>query len=701
MGGFKNLSAKLKNGKIFFLLIALWFGLEYFIFGPFSYGRVSDNLDAFAVRAILAWRAVFSGGLSYWQPYFTGGMDRLSNMASMSEIGNLIFFLPSWLASAIIIVGGIFLGGYYTFRLSHEILGFGKKASAAAGALLSLFLITEDLTPFITGVAILPFVLFYLEKIFFNQRLSPLKKGFYFLIIGVIYSFFSSLVLTLPFISVAIIIWFAAVRKQKSFYFYLALLLFFLPAGLLKFQEAWSLLVNSPLSRRGGEITRFQVSFKQYFFLAKSFFVINSVSLFFIAAGIVFIRKNKLFATLSALALFFLFFPPLYPIIAGTDFGRFFGPFRNFDFSRFYLLIPFFASISVAAALDHFKGAKLKIVSSNEGRERNLNPQSILAVICLALILLTNFSLKIKHFNFWLRAGSYYANTYSPDLKALVKQTANEPPFRIATLNLKPTVSCPCLSNFFELETVDASVDVTSRRVDDFFSLMSGDFSTKTSMYFFANLEDKTLIKMAEDFDPAKVIDLPLLSLFNARFVVTDNLINSPDWELLPTPSAAAWRPWGKMGEIEKIKFLLKENFTGKKVLIYENKNYFPRFFLTKKVRVFASEADLLEELATATMPLLRENVFLVKSDADKLPKLSGRAEKIEVVKYTNDKIKLKIESDGPAVLVIGNGFSPFWQAYVNGEKKEIMPAYHALMAVPLIATTSEIELIYNPPYKF
>jgi hypothetical protein len=118
-------------------------------------------------------------------------------------------------------------------------------------------------------------------------------------------------------------------------------------------------------------------------------------------------------------------------------------------------------------------------------------------------------------------------------------------------------------------------------------------------------------------------------------------------------------------------------------------------------VKAFASEKEMLACLATSTAPVLRENVFLVKSDADKLPKLTGATEKIEVVKYANDEIKLKVEANGSSVLVIGNNFSPFWEAYVNGEKKEIMPAYHALQAVLLTSTTSEVDLIYNPPYRF
>jgi hypothetical protein len=395
------------------------------------------------------------------------------------------------------------------------------------------------------------------------------------------------------------------------------------------------------------------------------------------------------------------FFAPLFPQLSGSSLGYLFGPFKNFDFSRFGLLIPFFSALTAGYILDKIGDFSVRIFSPASSKEFLFNARDAAIVISLVFILIAVLMIKFSTFDDWLRVGSYRSLTYSPDVVVLAKQEKSALPFRAATLTLRQEVGLyPSLLNYQGIESLDATVDLVSLRAVEVFRLAAEDGVLRNYFYFLRGLGANNQLRLAKDFDPAKVINLPLFSLLNVKYIVSDNLINSPDLKLVPTPSAADWTPWEKMSQLEKIKLRITENFTGKKVLIYENKNAFPRFFLTKKVKSFISENDLLAGLATSTALVLRENVFLVKGDADKIFKLSGSMEKISVVKYSSDEIKLKVESDGPSVLVVGNNFSPFWEVYVNGEKKEIMPAYHSLQSVVLTATTSEVNLIYNPPYK-
>jgi hypothetical protein len=699
----KTLLEKLKNEKILFLLVALFFGLEYFILGPFSYVRLGDVLDSWVPRNVATWQALFSGDFGYWQTFLIGGTDRMSNIASFNELANLLFIFPGWLAMTIAAVGGFFFGGYYLFRLSHEILGFGKKASAVAGILFILPFI-DNYPPYTFGIVILPFVLFYLEKIFFSQKLRQPVKILFFLILGVAYSFFSSLSLTLPFVSIIIILWFWLIRKQKKISFYALLILFFVPAVLLKSQEALALLASASLSTRGAGEAYFKVSLKHYFSAITGLFKIYYPTIIVSLLGLFFVKKDRLFLKLFIFSLVLIFIPKAYiTIIAASDLGKIFGPFRNFDFSRFFLLIPFFSALAAGCALQRAADLKdLKMtITSPEGEGRIFKLENILLIFCLVLIFIPSISVKEKIIFGWLKNGSYRVSTYSPDITILKKNANNNLPFRVASLSPRAVKSfLPSLPNFHGLETVDGYADVGFQRTTDVFRLMAEDKTVKSNLYFLMGVDSRTALELADDFDPAKLVDMNLLSLLNTRYIITDNLIDSPDLKLVDTPSSKDWRPWNEMSEIEKINFLIKENFTGRKLLVYENKNAFPRFFLAKKVKVFATEQDLLSGLATTTTSILRQNVFLVKSDADKLPKLSGKAEKIEIVKYSNDEIKLRVESDGPSVLVVSNNFSPFWEAYVNGEKKEIMPAYHALWGLLLTATSSEVDFVYNPPYK-
>jgi hypothetical protein len=705
MGKINNLFVKIKNAKIIFLLTSLFFGLEYFILGPFSYVQISSSLDSFAEKAFLACRTLLAGGgASYWLPYFSGGIDRLSSLDSFGEIGNLLFVFSPWIASAVMVTGGFFLGGFFTFLLCHEILGFGKRASVAAGILFSLPLV-DNSAPYLTGMAILPLILFYLEKIFISQKLSLFKKIFSFLILGIIYSFFSSLAYTLPFFSIAIVLWFLLIRRQKSPFFYLFLLLFFLPAGLLKFQEAWSLLINTALSQRGAAAGYWRVNLKGYlhdlFNEAHVYFLKIPVIPIFALLGLWLAKRNRLFWQMFVLNFILFFAMPLLPQISASKLGVFFGPFRFFDLSRFSLLIPFLSSLMVACVLSGLEGVWARISLFKDGKEFSFKAQNVLIGFCLVLVLLNSLIIKEGHFNVWIKAGSYRANTSSPDIAFLAEREKNSPPFRVATMSLRTIKSLdPSLPGFYGLESSDSRTNVISRQEQVFFKLMSKDGRIVDALYFLENLGGQEAEKLAADFDPAKVVALPLLSLSNTKYIISDNLINSPELELLSTPSAELWQPWEKMSEIQKIKFKLAENFSGKKLLVYENKNYFPRFFLARKIKPFASDEEIQAGLSAADEKTLRDNVFLAEADAEKIPRLSGSAEKIDILQYTNDSIKLKINSDGPSVLVIGNNFSPFWRAKVNGQSKEILPAYYAFMAVPLETASSEVELVYNPPYK-
>lgn len=81
-----------KHPAVIFVLASLFFGLEYYALGEASYARLSDNMDAQVLRPI-----VYSDNLketkksSYWMPEMAGGIDRMSNMVSMSDLANIIF----------------------------------------------------------------------------------------------------------------------------------------------------------------------------------------------------------------------------------------------------------------------------------------------------------------------------------------------------------------------------------------------------------------------------------------------------------------------------------------------------------------------------------------------------------------------------------------------------------------------------------
>ena len=62
----------------------------------------------------------------------------------------------------------------------------------------------------------------------------------------------------------------------------------------------------------------------------------------------------------------------------------------------------------------------------------------------------------------------------------------------------------------------------------------------------------------------------------------------------------------------------------------------------------------------------------------------------------TSDLLRLAVESDRPALLVVADNWFPAWKATVNGEETEILRAYHSLRAVPVPAGSSTVEMRYE-----
>jgi len=60
------------------------------------------------------------------------------------------------------------------------------------------------------------------------------------------------------------------------------------------------------------------------------------------------------------------------------------------------------------------------------------------------------------------------------------------------------------------------------------------------------------------------------------------------------------------------------------------------------------------------------------------------------------DRLRLAVQSDKPALLVIGDNWYPAWKATVNGEEAPVLRAYHSLRAVPVPAGSSTVEMRYE-----
>jgi len=60
------------------------------------------------------------------------------------------------------------------------------------------------------------------------------------------------------------------------------------------------------------------------------------------------------------------------------------------------------------------------------------------------------------------------------------------------------------------------------------------------------------------------------------------------------------------------------------------------------------------------------------------------------------DFLRLSVESDRPALLIVADNWFPAWKAEVNGQETEVLRAYHSLRAVAVPAGSSTVEMRYE-----
>lgn len=691
-----------EHSWLFFLLWSFYIFFEYVILGPASYARVGDNLNSFIPRFTSIASLLFSSGPFYWYPFLAGGVDRLANEMTFTNIGSLLSGVNHWLAYVIILVGGSYIGSYFTYKLCRRVLDLSAWPSIFAGLIFSFSFTQADVIPFVLGLSVLPMALYYLEILSSDYYNSKEIKYFYVMLVGLIFGLFSSFVFTFIFTSFLILFWFIFVRKQYDFSFLILLLIFFIFASIFHIIEFLALLNNLPLSFRSETNNYYNLGFGNTVNIFLALLKFNFLSLLTACVGLFYgLIKKRIYGSLFVLLIFILFLSPLYQQVA-SSFGEYFKIIRNFAFDRFNLLLPFLAAVCSAVSLDVITGS----VSFNLHNNSDVSQPSlfsfrkIVVAVALLFLLVVSLNLKWQRALSWFKEGSYLANSSSQDVAKLVNPPGSNEPFRVSSFGGNRFRLSPTLPHFYNLESVDGTVNLGSERYQDFFRLMSKNLTVKATYYFFVDPDDK----MVENFkvNPDQFMNINLMSLANVRYVITTHKISNSSLKLFDTPSSKEYYDWSKMDFSQKMALRLNENFHGRQLLIYENKDVFPRFFLTKKVNVFDNKDFLLKTLSESSTSTLREYLFLEKKDLNNFvtTTLTGSKEKVILNNYSPDMINLSVRSDGPSFLVVTNNYSPFWKAYVNGKEVKILPAYHTFMSIFLKNKETEVILRYEPPYS-
>lgn len=76
---------------------------------------------------------------------------------------------------------------------------------------------------------------------------------------------------------------------------------------------------------------------------------------------------------------------------------------------------------------------------------------------------------------------------------------------------------------------------------------------------------------------------------------------------------------------------------------------------------------------------------------------LKRHKNKVEIIEYRNNRVRLEVVSDSPKILVMSDVYYPGWEVFVDGKEERILKANYAFRAVPLPAGLHKVEFVYDP----
>ena len=701
-----------KKPVLIFLAWSFWLSAEYLIFGSSSYVRVHDNGDA-TLPMLLAHAP--PKGLP-WNPLALCGLDGL---ACGFQLTNIVFLLlPGWLAYGLFMWLQRFIAGYFMHRLLKDTLKLSLLPGLFAGIVYSQFSQPSNnaswagFTLYDTlGLPGLPLLIWLLYHLMKSAGWWWLPGG---LLLGMAFGISSPYAFA-PFIMLACISWAFIAPPEKPLRLLVLAGLLVIGCAVINFPTLWASSLNAPLSHRAAWKPNPALARNWIGNLLFGWGFVADNALPLAMAGIGWYlsskqnRRLKILAGFLALSVIFVVgYEPLMAVVQGH-----LGFLAGFQFSRVYLIIPFLAAAAGAMGLESIS-SEWRLSATNEDRQRWTITLPV-ALFTVATVLLLWQSLSIKKRTLTeLAGGANYSTLYqNPELIELAETTKSQKPFRVATVTSQNNPALqPGLAWAYGLETVDGYANLYPKRYQDYWeSVIGALIKADQDRYDYFHFWGNRVYLFAPtggfpDGPPVRFNDyyrLELLSLANARYIISSRPLDDKRLSLLPSSIRDSQLKWASQSKSQKMLSLLRGENPGMPLYIYENQEVLPRYFLVSQVKIFEDKAKLLAGLDTATLTELESTVYLDKTEATNMPAsqpVTG-AGSVSIVNQSSDVIELTVTNSSNTVLVAANLYSPFWKAVVDGKSTRVFPADDAFQGISLEAGDHRVELRYQPPYYF
>jgi hypothetical protein len=695
---------------------AYWVSFEHLAYGPSSYFRLHDTADAHG--------AFFVGQAAYarrdrpgnWAPSAGAGVDARANAKNSMPVVDAAFrAAPRWWLPGLYLCVQTFIAafGALVFLRRH-----GVSIAPAVVAALSFSLAFDGMgahSGFYLGLGLIisGLPLLFMGLVWTGMQTRAVAAAVA-AVAGVFLGLSASAILIIPSLLLAGL-WIRFVEPGRTRRHALVLAVCAASVLLMAVPSIAAMAMHAPESHRTlwpllpvGVVDQAQLWTEQQ---SATMVLLRVHAPFLIAAAVGWLVsgfRNRSLNLLFGLALAILLHTSL-SLPARSLAQWVYEPLATFALDRLSIaFLPFLAVAAGAVGLQQC----FTFVAARENRfGRRLGTAAVgMACVAIAAIVVDRSVLVNADRETSRRDGENYGAFFQrPELIALADHVSGQPPLRVATFADANwgAGQHPAFAWAYGLDTADGYLNLYPRRYHAFWAQLikpTLDFDDGLREYFehwgnrfylFNALLD------SNDPQPAReAFNLNLLSLANVRYVISAVALQDPlltEWRGRDRPVPAPQVPGEAAPSVRPL-------------LVYENRAWLPRFFVTTRSRTFRRGDELLAAMAAASPEQLRDTVFLEVADAAGAPGTApdvvgaappAPASTVHVRRYSADLIELEVDAGADGMLVATNSYNRFWRGFVNGAAVPVVPADYAFQGLPIRAGKSQVRLVYDPPYAF
>jgi hypothetical protein len=130
------------------------------------------------------------------------------------------------------------------------------------------------------------------------------------------------------------------------------------------------------------------------------------------------------------------------------------------------------------------------------------------------------------------------------------------------------------------------------------------------------------------------------------------------------------------------------------RAFVYRNREFLPRAYIVHRAAVVESDSAALAIIKTSGFDPAAEVILASGTPLEGGP--PGENERVSIDDYGLGRVRLRARVGTPGYLCYSGNWLPYWSAYVDGNKTEVLRCNIAMRAIPLDAGEHTVEMRYE-----